>query len=140
MPDVNAVQLALGRDVGTAGAQYTVARERPDELDVPETRGLRSPWMDMAVEAVLGFRIDGATHIYSPLVRGAEALEELSASIAQVQDTIMELTTESWPRCPRHYHSLDPRPRADWVAWYCPSSGEATAQLGGLAEMPESSA
>jgi hypothetical protein len=73
--------------------------------------------------------VDGNPNLTLVFYRDKPLAEELADLLYQAQDVVAETTTEMWPLCPRHNHFLRPEPGGHWVAWKCPETGQAIAQL-----------
>jgi hypothetical protein len=76
-------------------------------------------------------KVDEAEDMWLVFWSRRDHAEQLADLVDQVQDVVMETTTEMWPRCPFHDHLLRPDPDRDWVAWTCPQ-GDRIARFGEL--------
>lgn len=77
-------------------------------------------------------KVDEAETMWLEFWSDREHGEELADLINQVQDVVMETTTEMWPLCPDHGDCLRPERDRDWVTWTCPKDGASIAQFGEL--------
>jgi hypothetical protein len=125
--DPQRVHDALVRDLSTAGDRYALVRATREQ---PAARGY--PFLLDMLAAGEGFelRVDGQPDMW--FEAEIEHPGHLQAVVDQIQDVVMETETEPWPRCPLHYHALQPWPVRGWIVWRCPDTKARFATLGEL--------
>jgi hypothetical protein len=137
MASINDMAGWLRADLGTLGERWSVnvvveggvldqMRRDVARLGLP----LGEP-----LPGAVSVRYDGLEYIRVTFWSGQELLPQLENAIDQIQDLVAEVTTEEWPRCPRHRHALLPRHDAKSVGWVCPSSEQVVVAIGSLAQL-----
>jgi hypothetical protein len=117
--DPRRLQEALVRDLAAAGERYTIVRATRKRAHVTGYPGLAGSYEKD--DELLELRVDDQPDMWFDSSH-VEDLDDLRAVLDQVQDVVMETTTEPWPRCPWHYHPLEPWPKDAWIVWRCPTT------------------
>jgi hypothetical protein len=137
MASINDIAEWLRADLGTLGERWSAEVVAEGGLVGGMQRDaarLGLPLGEPLPQAV-SIRVDDVEDLRVVFWSGLEFMEQVVNAMGQIQDFVAEVTTEEWPRCPRHRHALLPRNEAGSIGWACPSASQVVVSLGELSQL-----